>query len=127
VRRLDIVLPSRSVVSSLPRTSCAKAVLGRLALGFVFSWSFLSGLAQAQVQPGTPSWSAYDAHAVDTINLQNLNIVLNVPVRRKSGVFSFDYEMQGNYYIARRSPQTATGGESILRPHNPLPVPTMTR
>jgi hypothetical protein len=31
-------------------------------------------LAVGQVNPGTPAFSAYDSHAVDTINLQNLNI-----------------------------------------------------
>ena len=53
----------------------------RLACALVLM--FLPAFVQpsfGQVNPGTPSWSAYDSHEIDTINLQNLNIVLSVPV-----------------------------------------------
>jgi RHS repeat-associated protein len=55
----------------------------------------MAGLAGGQVNPGTPSWSAYDSHQVDTVNLQNLNVVLNVPVMSKSGAFPFRFAFQG--------------------------------
>ncbi len=57
-----------------------------------------AGLAEGQFNPGTPSWGAYDSQAVDTINLQNLNVLLNVPVMSKSGAFPFNYGMVGNFY-----------------------------
>jgi RHS repeat-associated protein len=59
----------------------------------------VAGLALAQVSPGTPSFSAYDSHTVDTINLQNLNIMLNIPVMSKSGAFPFKYGINGNSYF----------------------------
>jgi hypothetical protein len=54
----------------------------------------------SQVSPGTPLFVAYDSHQYDTINLQNLNIILNVPVISKSGAFPFTYSLQGDSYIA---------------------------
>jgi hypothetical protein len=60
---------------------------------------FFAGLAHGQTNPGTPSFSAYDSHAIDTINLQNLNISMNIPVYQKSGAFPFQYELNANSYI----------------------------
>jgi RHS repeat-associated protein len=59
----------------------------------VFSWiTVLAG----QDNPGTPSFSAYDTHVIDTINLQNLNVVLNVPILTKAGAFPFTFGMSGD-------------------------------
>ena len=52
-------------------------------------------LAIAQVNPGTPSFSAYDSSQYDTVNLQNLNVVLNIPIMSKSGAFPFDFRLTG--------------------------------
>jgi hypothetical protein len=53
------------------------------------------GLIQAQVDTGTPSFSAYESHQVDTINLQNLAVSLSVPVMSKSGAFPFSFSFSG--------------------------------
>ncbi len=65
----------------------------------IFAIFFFAGAVGAQVNPGTPSFSAYDSHTFDTINLQNLNIVLNVPIYSKSGAFPFTFGATGNFYI----------------------------
>jgi len=44
--------------------------------------SIHAGLSQTA---GAPTTSAYDTHAVDSVNLQNLNVMLNVPIISKSG------------------------------------------
>ncbi len=59
----------------------------------------LAGLASGQINPGTPSFSAFDAHAVDTIDLQNLNISLNMPIWQKSGAFPLEFNLSANSYI----------------------------
>jgi YD repeat-containing protein len=63
--------------------------------------------ARGQVNPGTPSWSAYDSHAVDSINLQNLNIVVNLPLYHKAGAFPFQSSLNGESYTFK-----ATDGSS---------------
>jgi RHS repeat-associated protein len=63
--------------------------------GGVIAIVCFAGLAAAQVNPGTPSFSAYDSHLVDTVNLQNLNVLLNLPVMNKSGAFPFSASLVG--------------------------------
>lgn len=60
---------------------------------------FLSGSAGGQVNPGTPPFSSYDSHGVDTVNLQNLNVSLNIPVMSKPGAIPFSYGLSGNLYV----------------------------
>lgn len=72
----------------------------RLLLCLLTSLLSFAGLAGGQVAPGTPSFSAYDTHEIDTINLQNLNIVLNIPVMSKSGAFPLTYGLVGNSYMS---------------------------
>lgn len=55
----------------------------------------LLGFARAQVSPGMPSFSAYDSHTIDTVNLQNLNVALNIPVMSKSGALPFNATLTG--------------------------------
>jgi hypothetical protein len=64
--------------------------------------SFLcsAGLAGGQVSPGTPNFSAFDSHEVDTIDLLNNNIILNVPVRAKAGAIPFDLHLKANSYMS---------------------------
>ena len=73
----------------------------RLSLFLALTVSFcFAALAAGQVAPGTPNWSAYDSGAYDTINLQNLNVSLNVPVMSKSGAFPFQFAFSGaNSYV----------------------------
>jgi RHS repeat-associated protein len=58
---------------------------GAMIAVFLLLAAFTGALAQAQ--NGTPNWSAYDQHQIDTINLSNLNVVVNIPVTSKSGLF----------------------------------------
>ncbi len=60
---------------------------------------FWAILAVAQVNPGAQPFTAYDSHEADTINLQNLNIILNVPIFNKSGAFPFTYGLQMDSYV----------------------------
>jgi hypothetical protein len=55
----------------------------------------ICGTVAAQVNPGHPNWSAYDSHEVDTINLQNLNVALHVPVMSKNGAIPFTFSVIG--------------------------------
>jgi YD repeat-containing protein len=55
-------------------------------------------MASGQVSPGYPSFSAYDSHEVDTIDLLSNNIVLHAPIMSKSGAFPFRYSMVGGSY-----------------------------
>jgi RHS repeat-associated protein len=89
-------------LSSLPSFFIESALFRRVGtlrvclLGVIV---LFTGLANAQVDPGRPSFSAFDSHTVDTINLQNLNISINVPVYQKSGAFPFRYTLNANSYI----------------------------
>jgi hypothetical protein len=63
-------------------------------LCFLVTFLSLGELAHSQVSPGYPPLSAYDTHSTDTINLENLNILLNAPVRSKAGAFPFTLDLQ---------------------------------
>jgi hypothetical protein len=60
-----------------------------------FGFLIFAGPANGQVNAGHPSWSAYDSHLADTVNLQNLNVILNIPVMSKSGAFPFRAALVG--------------------------------
>jgi hypothetical protein len=68
-------------------------------LALALFYCLIAGTAFGQVTPGMPSFSAYDSHEVDTIDLMNNNIVLNAPVMSKSGAFPFSYRLAGNFYV----------------------------
>jgi len=61
--------------------------------------SFTGLASYGQGNPGTPSWVAYDKHENDSVNLQNLNVVVNVPVYSKSGAFPFTYSISGTSFM----------------------------
>ena len=97
-----LFLPSFFTVSTMRRKGAMFAVFLMLAM--------FTGRALAQVQPGTPSWSAYDSHAVDTVNLANLVVSLHVPVMSKSGAFPFEFSFgAGNSYIYSSGTSLAPG------------------
>ncbi len=73
---------------------------------------FAAGLAGAQVNPGTPSWLPFDRHSIDTVNLQNLNISLNIPVWSKAGAFPVNASYTTNFYLWADGPNLfSAGGE----------------
>jgi hypothetical protein len=70
----------------------------------------LPGLAAGQINPGTPSFSAYDGGPYDTINMQNLNVSLNVPVMSKNGAYPLSASLTcGNSYVYYQSPSLEPG------------------
>lgn len=79
---------------------------------------YCASTAVAQVQTGTPNFSAYDNFGVDSINLQNLNVIINLPVRRKAGAIPFNYGMANDSYMYVNSGQWWPGW--------PYGVPSMT-
>jgi len=81
--------------------------------------ALLSTLAYGQVSGGTPAFSAYDSHEVDTINLLNNNIILNVPVRSKAGVIPFSYALSGNYAMSA----VPSGHSTVWLPTGPPLAP----
>src|SRR6202035_5876479 len=84
---------------------------GTIATLFLFcalaTFLSLARPAGAQVNPGMPSFSAYDVHTADTINLQNLNILLNVPVYSKAGAMPINFGLQGDSYVYLNTPRNA--------------------
>ncbi len=88
---------SQILRQSLSLSFCRRTIAIILSVG---GFLCLAGLAKAQVSPGTPSWSAYDQHQVDTVNLMSNTIMLNLPVMSKSGAFPFSAGLQGNNYAA---------------------------
>jgi RHS repeat-associated protein len=88
-----------AAVNVCSEESCmSRSIIAKYSLAFVYA--FLSALAYGQVSVGTPSFSAYDSHEVDTINLLNNNIIMNIPVRSKAGLIPFSYALSGNYAMS---------------------------
>lgn len=57
--------------------------------------TLLSALAFGQ-NDRVPTFSVIENHGVDAINLQNLDILINPPVRDKTGAIPFPFAMVGN-------------------------------
>jgi RHS repeat-associated protein len=115
VIQLPIVRESRYWSGPILQPSVRKA---KHPLSRASGWRFLlctavvlifsARVARTQVNPGTPSFSAYDSGEYDTVNLQNLSVSLHVPLMSKSGAFplalgmtggdSFVYAVSGNLY-----------------------------
>jgi hypothetical protein len=78
----------------------------------------LAVAANGQVAPGTPSFSAFDSHEVDTVDLLNNNIALSVPVMSKAGALPFNFNLAANSYMSSRSnawwPSMAYGIGTLL-------------
>jgi hypothetical protein len=67
-----------------------------LAVLFV---SIVSGTCFAQDQNGgIPGFSSIESHQYDSINLQNLSVVLNIPIRAKAGPIPFNVSASGTSY-----------------------------
>ena len=64
-----------------------------VALSSLLLLAFLAKTATAQVAPGAPNFSAYDPHEVDTVNLMSNNILLDIPIRAKSGSMGIGYHI----------------------------------
>jgi hypothetical protein len=83
-----------------------------LTLGIVLG---LSGISLAQSDNlGRPNWTAYDSHAIDTINLSNLNVVINIPIMAKSGLFPISAALQKNSSVYVDGTAFASSGPEPL-------------
>lgn len=70
-----------------------------LRLFSLISTLCFAGFAWGQVSPGYPSFSGYDSHEIDTVNLLSNNVIINIPIMLKSGAFALDFRMTGNSYV----------------------------
>jgi len=74
---------------------------------------FFSSLAAMSQTGGAPTTSVYDTHAIDSVNLQNLNVMLNVQVLSKSGAMPFSLSLSASsgcvVYGSGTSHSTACG------------------
>ena len=77
------------------------AILWIIAVGISLTFP-----CAAQVSPGAPSFSAYDTHDADIINLQNLNVILAAPVYSKAGAIPFNWGLSANSYVYTSNPNT---------------------
>ncbi len=69
-------------------------------LSVLAAFLLYAGLASnAQVTPGTPSFVPQDCHEFDCIDLLNNNVMLNVPIRNKSGLFPMNAGLTMNSYM----------------------------
>lgn len=53
----------------------------------------------AQISPGLPSFSSFDQHEVDTVDLLNNNVSLHVPIMSKPGTIPLRFSMDGNSQV----------------------------
>lgn len=69
----------------------------------------LPQVSRAQVTPGLPPFSSEDSHQYDTINLGDLHIVVQIPLRDKAaGPLPFSYDLvMNNYLYDARFPHAA--------------------
>jgi RHS repeat-associated protein len=69
-------------------------------LAAVLTMAVVLGLADIGVaqtpETGRPNWSAYASNKNDTINLSNLNVVVNIPAMAKSGLFPISASLVEN-------------------------------
>jgi RHS repeat-associated protein len=55
-----------------------------------------SVIGGCQNNGSSPTFSAVESHQIDSINMQDLSIILTVPVRDKSGAIPFSYTLNGS-------------------------------
>lgn len=84
-------------------------------LALAVSVLLLAGVSVAQVQPGYPSFAAYDAHEIDTINLLNNNIIINAPGFSKPGVLPVGVNLFNNYYETKGTVWNISTYDSITQ------------
>src|SRR4051812_19452404 len=65
-----------------------------------FTWTVFalvtSSTLFAQNDLGLPNFGTSESHQYETINLQNLNIVVHIPVRNKSAHYPMSYSITAN-------------------------------
>jgi YD repeat-containing protein len=73
-----------------------KRVSLSLLLCSIFALSCFS-----QVTPGIQTFSAYNSHEIDTVNLMSNDIILSVPVISKPGLLPFTYNLAGSFFVVK--------------------------
>ena len=120
-RRQHHVRSLGEVILVPPLLSChvKNAPHGGAILPQLLALAAIHGNALAQVpQTGLPSWSAFDQHEVDTIDLSNLTVAVNISVMSKSGLFPISAAINMNSSVeiagtAFASPLTNRNGYEI--------------
>jgi RHS repeat-associated protein len=65
---------------------------------------WLATVSLAQDNAGSIPFSTVAKDQYDTINLSNLNILLDVPVRQKTGAIPFNYKLTGSFQVYKACP-----------------------
>ncbi len=71
----------------------------RFSLFSLLLFCSFAPIGWAQVQPGTPNFVPQDCHEVDCVSLLSNNVILNVPIRSKSGLFAMSAGLSLNSYM----------------------------
>jgi len=72
------------------------ATLGGRQLGTLLAWVCLLSVFAFGQNDGISTFAVIEDHGVDAINLQNLDVLINPPVRGKAGAFPFHFALVGN-------------------------------
>ncbi len=78
-----------------PLEITGKSLMQFRTLAVLLLTALLSVLAFGQ-NDGVPTFSTIEDHGLDSINLQNLDVLINTPVRDKAGAMPFHYGLVGN-------------------------------
>src|SRR5258708_24153331 len=77
----------------------------QLVCATIFSlWLVMAAPSLAQNNAGSVPFSTEVRDQYDTIDLSNLNILVNVPVRQKTGAIPFNYRVAGNFQVYKNCP-----------------------
>jgi YD repeat-containing protein len=79
----------------------------------LFSLVLLCSASLAQVALGTPNFSAMDAHAYESVDLLNNNILLNVPGMSKASAMPFSFGMAANSSMINGLSLSGTWGPTM--------------
>jgi RHS repeat-associated protein len=98
-----------------PWAAVLKSALSSIALLFSMALFCSTSLAQQQPTVGViPGFSSVETHEYDTINLANLGIKLNVPVRSKAGHIPFSFSLRGDVQVTKTVSIRPGGGQEVF-------------
>src|SRR5437879_4120352 len=73
--------------------------MARFAVGALLVLHFLASIATAQdAMSGIPSFSTQEATRYESLNIANGNVMVEIPVRHKSGKIPFALDLIGNFH-----------------------------
>src|SRR5437667_5644459 len=75
--------------------------MARFVVGVLLILHFLSSIATAQdAMSGTPPFSTQDATQYESLNIAVGNVMVDIPIRYKSGKMPFALDLIGNFHAA---------------------------